>query len=104
MAFVRHLASVPHLAGTKQDLEQANWVADRFREYGLDEVTVAPYQVLLSYPKLDKPNKVYLMDEAGNAVFTTSGTQTPIYADEESSTEVMPNFNAYSAPGTVEVC
>ena len=91
------------MAGTAQDKEQADWMAQKFRDFGLDEVNVVPYQVLLSYPKWDQPNKVYLLDESGNAVYTTSGTQTPIYAEEEFSDKVAPNFNAYSAPGTVQV-
>jgi N-acetylated-alpha-linked acidic dipeptidase len=99
----RHLASVPHLAGTAQDLEQAEWMRNKFLEFGLDEASVVPYQVLLSYPNKDKLNKVYLMNETGDAVFTTSGTQTPIYSPEEYSPDAAPNFNAYSAPGTVEV-
>lgn len=56
----RHLSSVPHLAGTPQDLEQAEWVRDRFLEAGLDETKIVPYEVLLSYPKKESPNKVCL--------------------------------------------
>ena len=99
----RYISGVPQLAGTTQDLEQAQWVSDRFFEYGLDEVSVIPYQVLLSYPDVDNPNKVYLLDDKGGANFTTSGVQKPIFAPEEYSTLVMPNFNAYSGTGTAEV-
>ena len=99
----RHLTSVPHVAGTKQDLEQATWIRDRFLEFGLDKAQVVPYQVLLSYPDATTPNRVYLLDEQGQAIFTTSGRQTPLYSPEEYSPDVLLNFNAYSATGLVEV-
>ena len=98
--FVRHLSSVPHLAGTAQDLEQAQWLADNFLQFGLDEAVVIPYTVLLSYPDMEKPNKVYLLDDKSNVNFTTSGKQTPLLRPEENSPLVAPNFNAYSGTGT----
>lgn len=98
----RNLTSVPHLAGTPQDLEQAVLLRDQFLEYGLDQATVIPYRVLLSYPDMEKPNKVYLLDSNGQANFTTEGKQKPLYAQEEYSDLVAPNFNAYSGTGTKE--
>lgn len=89
------MSSVPHLAGTEQDLDQAQWVHDRFVEFGLDRVKVVPYHVLLSYPEMDKPNIVYLKRN-DEIVFNTTGKQTKLYADEEDSPFVAPNFNAYS--------
>lgn len=94
----RHLSSVPHLAGTKQDLEQAQWVHDQFIDSGLDQVMVIPYTVLLSYPDMEHPNIISLMDK-GQPVFQTVGKQTPLYSPEENSTLVAPNFNAYSGGG-----
>ena len=96
------MSSVPHLAGTDQDLEQAVWLRDQFLDSGLDRATVVPYHVLLSYPDMEKPNKVYLMDSSGQPNFTTSGRQTPLFAQEEYSDLVAPNFNAYSGTGTIE--
>ena len=99
MLLCRHLSSVPHLAGTAQDLEQAQWVANNFLKFGLDEAVVIPYTVLLSYPDMEKPNKVYLLDDKSNVNFTTSGKQTPLLRPEETSPLVAPNFNAYSGTG-----
>lgn len=101
--FHRYLSSVPNLAGTPQDLEVASWVRDRFIEGGLDEVQLVPYKVLLSYPDMSNPNQVSLLDSSGKVNFTTSGRQTPLFSSEEFSPLVQPNFNAYSANGTVEV-
>ena len=96
------MSSVPHLAGTDQDFEQAEWLRQNFEDFGLDQAIVVPYQVLLSYPNMTQPNKVYLMDGTV-ANFTTSGRQDPLYTEEERSPLVAPNFNAYSGTGTKEV-
>lgn len=70
---------------------------DQFVDSGLDEVMLVPYDVLLSYPDMEQPNKVHLMLKSqSEPVFSTSGKQTPLFAPEESSKLVAPNFNAYS--------
>jgi len=100
----RHLTSVPHVAGTVRDREQAEWLRDRFIESGLDEAKTASYEVLLSYPRSDGVvNRVSLIDDVGNVQFETVGRQTPLGSAEESSDEVQVNFNAYSGNGVVEV-
>ncbi|KAK4016643.1 hypothetical protein OUZ56_031605 [Daphnia magna] len=100
--YLKYLSSVPNLAGTPQDLEVARWVHDRFIKGGLDEAHLVPYKVLLSYPDKNNPNQVSLLDSDGKVNFTTSGRQTPLFSSEEFSPLVQPNFNAYSANGTVE--
>ena len=75
----------------------------KFLEYGLDRVDVVPYKVLLSYPNMTEPNKVYLLNGTDQVLFNTSGRQKPLYSPEESSPLVPPNFNAYSGTGSVEV-
>jgi hypothetical protein len=52
------LTEKPHLAGTPQDKEQADWVNSQWKQFGLDSVKTVPYNVLLSYPRMDKPNVV----------------------------------------------
>lgn len=54
----RYLTSKGHMAGTKQDLEQAEYLKAAWEEYGLDQVFLQPYNVQLSHPDLAKPNKV----------------------------------------------
>lgn len=54
----RHLTLHPHLGGTEEERQTAQWVADKWRLQGMDEVHVTPYKVLLSYPDASKPNKV----------------------------------------------
>ena len=90
------------MAGTEQDFEQAEWLRQNFEDFGLDQAYVVPYEVLLSYPDMTQPNKVYLMNGT-EAVLTTAGRQEPLYAEEEYSPLVAPNFNAYSGTGSPEV-
>ncbi|CAG0916173.1 unnamed protein product, partial [Notodromas monacha] len=94
------LTEKPHLAGTPQDKEQADWVSSQWKLFGLDSVKTIPYNVLLSYPRMDKPNKIHVIDSSGSEIYSTKGRQDPLWAEEESSPLVRPNFNAYSQPGS----
>lgn len=46
------------MAGTKHDLDQAEHLRKKWVEQGLDQVFLQPYNVQLSKPNPDKPNKV----------------------------------------------
>ena len=46
-----HLTEEPHMAGTERNLALAEYVQDRLREYGLDEVSFHEFPALLSFPK-----------------------------------------------------
>jgi N-acetylated-alpha-linked acidic dipeptidase len=46
-----YLTEEPHLAGTPRNYAVAEYVRDRFREYGLDEVSYHEFPALLSFPK-----------------------------------------------------
>ena len=91
------------MAGTAQDFQQADWIRQKFLEFGLDQVNVVPYKVLLSYPKMTEPNKVFLLDSNGQVQYNTSGRQPPLYSPEESSPLILPNFSSYSGTGTAQV-
>jgi hypothetical protein len=45
------LTEEPHMAGTDRNHALAEYVRDRFREYGLDEVSFHEFPALLSFPK-----------------------------------------------------
>lgn len=72
-------------------------------EFGLDQVDVVSYDVLLSYPNMTVPNKVFLMDGTNGILYNTSGIQAPLQEPEEGSSLIAPNFNAYSGTGVAEV-
>ena len=46
------------MAGTKQDLEQAEYLKSLWKSQGADQVFLQPYDVQLSHPDRKKPNKV----------------------------------------------
>jgi N-acetylated-alpha-linked acidic dipeptidase len=46
-----HLTEEPHMAGTDRNLALAEYVRDRFREYGVDEVSFHEFPALLSFPR-----------------------------------------------------
>jgi len=86
------------------DKEQAEWIRDRFLAAGMDEAKTVSYEVLLSYPKDGVLNQISLIDDQGRVNFATEGKQPALGAPEESSSDVLVNFNAYSYPGVVEAC
>ena len=49
--FHRYLTAEPHPAGTKRNNDLAQWVADQWRQQGLEDVTIHEYDVLNSRPR-----------------------------------------------------
>jgi N-acetylated-alpha-linked acidic dipeptidase len=49
--FHRYLTAEPHPAGSPRNNELARWVAERWREQGLEDVTIHEYDVLNSTPR-----------------------------------------------------
>jgi hypothetical protein len=43
------LTADPHVAGSPRDRVLAEWVRDRWREYGLEQVEIVEHEVLLPY-------------------------------------------------------
>ncbi|CAF1534920.1 unnamed protein product [Rotaria sp. Silwood1] len=92
----KDLTSQPHLAGLAEDLESAEVIEKRWLNDGF-EVTKPRYNVLLSYPDENNPNRVTLKN--GNTViFQTAGVEA-IYDSTQPKT-VNP-FLAYTLNGTV---
>ncbi|XP_071530793.1 N-acetylated-alpha-linked acidic dipeptidase 2-like [Panulirus ornatus] len=97
---LRYLTSKGHMAGTRQDLEQAEYLKKVWLDQGLDQVLLQPYNVQLSHPDLAKPNKVYLLDEAGEVKFTSSVMEEPLDGVQYDDS-IPPAFLAFSPAGTV---
>ena len=49
--FHRYLTSEPHPAGSPRNNDLARWVADQWREQGLEDITIHRYDVLHSSPR-----------------------------------------------------
>ena len=61
-----------------------------------------PYTVMLSYPDKDNPNRIIMRDGKGEVVHT-SQLMEEILRPEQNHPDVVPPFNAFSAPGTPKV-
>jgi hypothetical protein len=102
--FYRELSENPHLAGTPADWEQADELRQFWKDNGLDEVFISEYEVLLSYPNTtdeENMNQIQILNATGGIIYAS-----PLYEEilhpSENKSSVVPPFNAYSAPGTVE--
>ena len=51
MKFHRYLTAEPHPAGSPRNNDLAKWVADQWRQQGLEDVTIHEYDVLNSSPR-----------------------------------------------------
>ena len=50
-AFHRYLTAEPHPAGSERNNELARWVADNWKQQGLEQVVIHRYDVLNTFPK-----------------------------------------------------
>ncbi|CAF4277937.1 unnamed protein product [Adineta steineri] len=96
-ANLKDLTSRPHLAGLPEDLASAVVIEQRWLNDGL-QVTKPKYNVLLSYPDENNPNRVTLTNGSGSIIIQTSGIEQ-VYDATQPKT-VNP-FLAYTPNGTV---
>nr|XP_009687398.1 PREDICTED: glutamate carboxypeptidase 2-like [Struthio camelus australis] len=99
--FLYNFTRLPHLAGTEENLHLAKQIQAEWKEFGLDSVQLAHYDVLLSYPDETKPNYISIIDEHGNEIFNTSLSEPPP-PGYEAVRDVVPPYSAFSAQGMPE--
>ena len=97
------LTEKPHLAGQEENAELAKNLSAFWTKHGIDQVTITPYKVMLSYPNMSAPNYVELLDANGTQQYKWNSTE-PFLTPEENKPGVVPPFNAYSAQGDIRVC
>ena len=95
------LTKQSHMAGTAQNYELAEYIAQKFLEFSFDDVKVTNYSVRLPYPDQNKPNSVKLLDSTGGVKHICKTTETPL-TEFEKTHPTSPLFNAHSKPGTVK--
>ncbi len=96
-AYMQHLAARPHNVGTAYDKENAEWIAAKFKEFGL--VThIEEFDVLYPTPK---ERAVELVD--GGPMFVAKLQEPAVPQDPTSNqqSEQLPTYNAYSIDGDV---
>ncbi|CAF3467962.1 unnamed protein product [Rotaria sp. Silwood1] len=94
---LKDLTSRPHLAGLPEDLESAQVIEQRWITDGLN-VTKPKYNVLLSYPDDNNPNRVTLTNSDGTVIFQTAGVE---HVYDTTQPKTVNPFIAYTPNGTV---
>jgi N-acetylated-alpha-linked acidic dipeptidase len=94
---MQRLTAHPHHVGSLYDKDNAEWLAGKFREFGLD-AHIETFSVLFPAPK---ERLVELVD--GGPHFTAKLEEPPVPEDPTSgqTEEQLPTYNAYSIDGDV---
>ncbi|KAJ3095517.1 hypothetical protein HDU97_006872 [Phlyctochytrium planicorne] len=93
-ANLKYYTSKAHLAGSKEDKEQADWTAEKWKEFGFDEVVLDEYEVLLNTPK--RRSLTLLEPHRFDAVLK----EDVILEDEASwNQDQVPTFHGYGKSG-----
>jgi N-acetylated-alpha-linked acidic dipeptidase len=96
-AYMQRLSARPHNVGSPYDKDNAEWIASKFKEFGL-ETQIETFSVLFPTPK---ERLVELVD--GGPHFTAK-LQEPVVPEDPTSNqtaEQLPTYNAYSIDGDV---
>ena len=96
------LTAEPHVAGTPRDRVLAEWVRDRWREYGLEQVEIIEHDVLLPYATevaVEMPRR-HLEGEAPT-LWRATLKEDAVGGDPFSAQDVGVAYHAYSASGEV---
>ncbi|CAD5229705.1 unnamed protein product [Bursaphelenchus okinawaensis] len=98
---LRYFTTETHVAGTPANLRVAGKIAEKWSEYGLEDVGYKTYEVLLSYPNFTSPNTITI-SENGKSVFHSTGRSTVILPDEQGAPGADIQWLAYAGDGHVK--
>jgi N-acetylated-alpha-linked acidic dipeptidase len=95
--YMKRLSAQPHNVGSPYDKDNAEWIAAKFKEFGL-ETQIETFSVLFPTPK---ERLVELVD--GGPHFVAKLQEPPVPEDPTSgqTAEQLPTYNAYSIDGDV---
>jgi N-acetylated-alpha-linked acidic dipeptidase len=96
-AYMQHLSARPHNVGTAYDKENAEWIAAKFKDFGLD-THIEQFDVLYPTPK----ERVVELVEGGPKFLAK--LQEPALPEDPTSSqqaEQLPTYHAYSKDGDV---
>jgi N-acetylated-alpha-linked acidic dipeptidase len=96
-SYMQRLSARPHNVGTAYDKDNAEWIAARFKEFGLD-THIESFDVLYPTPK---ERAVELVD--GGPRFMAKLQEPPVAQDPTSNqqSEQLPTYHIYSIDGDV---
>src|SRR5947209_10615027 len=90
-SYMQRLSARPHHVGSPYDKENAEWIAAKFKEFGLD-THIEQFDVLFPTPK---ERVVELME--GGPTFAAKLQEPPVKQDPTSNqTEQLPTYHVYS--------
>ncbi|MHB1935379.1 MAG: M28 family metallopeptidase [Acidobacteriaceae bacterium] len=94
---LRALTAAPHIAGSKEDYATAQYVAQKFRDAGL-ETKIVPYSVMMNSPK-----KIEVTAFGADGKQLMSGPSPEHVTDDpyQDDKRIAAAFNAYSPSGDV---
>ena len=95
--YMQRLSARPHNVGTAYDKDNAEWLAAKFKEFGLD-THIETFDILYPTPK---ERAVELVD--GGPKFVAKLQEPPVAGDPTSSqqSEQLPTYHAYSIDGDI---
>jgi len=95
--YMRHLSARPHNVGSAYDKENAEWIAAKFKEFGLD-THIETFSVLFPTPK---QRLVELVEGGPHFVAKLQEPAVPEDPTSGQTAEQLPTYNAYSKDGDV---
>ncbi|KAM3611951.1 uncharacterized protein V6R79_026319 [Siganus canaliculatus] len=100
---LRELTKVPHMATTAGDEQTVQLMLERWQDpnTGLDQAWREEYEVFLSFPDPDNPNKVTVVDSSNQTLHTVREKEKNYTADQNDPAVVQP-YAAYSPAGHVK--
>uniref|UniRef100_A0A8C6FSX2 Aminopeptidase NAALADL1 n=1 Tax=Moschus moschiferus TaxID=68415 RepID=A0A8C6FSX2_MOSMO len=98
---LRELSKEPHLATSPRDEALVQLLLQRWQdpESGLDSAGTTEYEVLLSFPNGEQPNRVDVVNSTGAILFSCRHSEENV-TGEQGDPNVVPPYAAYAPPGT----
>ncbi|XP_059785782.1 aminopeptidase NAALADL1 [Balaenoptera ricei] len=98
---LRELSKEPHLATSPRDEALVQLLLRRWQdpESGLDSAGTSEYEVLLSFPSQEQPNRADVVGPAGDILFSSQRSEENL-TGEQGDPNVVPPYAAYAPPGT----
>ncbi len=106
---LRRLTAAPHVAGTPEDRATAEYVAQKFREAGLD-TEIAEYKVWLPFPTEVRVEIIGPCEastspakpQSNSCPVELATTESPEDTPSPHDRQILPGFNAYSPSADIE--
>jgi N-acetylated-alpha-linked acidic dipeptidase len=96
------LTAEPHVAGSPRDRVLADWIRDRWREYGLEQIEITEHEVLLPYVTETVVETTLRQAQAEReSVWRASLKEEPVAGDPFTARDTGIPYHAYSASGDV---